>query len=65
MPCNLDRLSVLNDLTERINADQALKALRATNFLLEDTLYTNANVRLALEVMLMDYPASKSGRTRH
>jgi DNA polymerase-3 subunit delta' len=65
MPCNLDRLSVLNDLTERINADQALKALRATNFLLEDTLYTNANVRLALEVMLMDYPASKSGHTRH
>ena len=58
LPCNLDRMPVLEELVQQISPDAALKALQATHYLLEDTLYTNANVRLALEVMLMDYPVT-------
>ena len=36
--------------------EDALKALLATRELLQRTLNTNANVRLALETMFLDYP---------
>lgn len=64
LPCNLDRMAVLESLVRQISPESALKALRATNYLLEDTLYTNANVRLALEVMLMDYPTQPGAKAR-
>lgn len=54
-PTNADRTDRLRRLANRVGADGALAALRATRTLL-DTLETNANVRLALEVMFLDYP---------
>ncbi len=54
-PTNADRAERLSRLAERVGADGALSALRATRALL-NLLNTNANVRLALEVMLLDYP---------
>jgi DNA polymerase-3 subunit delta' len=63
-PCNLDRLPMLEEFANQISAEAALKALRTTHFLLEDTLYTNANVRLALEVMMLDYPAPPGVRVK-
>ncbi|MCS7072742.1 MAG: hypothetical protein NZM00_14650 [Anaerolinea sp.] len=52
---NLDREEELRALARRISAPAALRALRATRAL-QTTLQTNANLRLALEVMLLDYP---------
>ena len=54
-PCNSDRAGEIQQLVIQINAEDALKALNATQTLLK-TLYTNANVRMALEVMFLDYP---------
>jgi DNA polymerase-3 subunit delta' len=52
---NLDREEQLRALARRMSAQEALDALRATRAL-QTTLQTNANLRLALEVMLLDYP---------
>jgi len=65
IPCNLDRMPILEELVQHISPDAALKALSVTHYFLENTLYTNANVRLALEVMLMDYPNPSGVRVRH
>jgi len=54
-PANLDRADHLDALAHRMSGDEALIALRATQNLL-NVLNTNANTRLALEVMLLDYP---------
>lgn len=55
-PCNSDRLVEMQQLTQRLYPDAALNALQATRYLLNKTLKTNANIRMALEVMFLDYP---------
>lgn len=50
-----DRTAHLSRLAAQVSEAETLTALRATQTLLS-TLKTNANVRLALEVMLLDYP---------
>lgn len=52
---NLDRREALEKLAHFISADDARRALVATRALI-DTLSTNANIRLALEVLLLEYP---------
>ncbi len=56
-PTNIDRLDALENLTRRYPAEIMLAALKATRSTL-NILNTNANTRLALEVMLLDYPAA-------
>ena len=54
-PTNVDRIAALRGLGNRVTAVDALTALETTR----DTvgvLSTNANVRLALEVMFLNYP---------
>jgi DNA polymerase-3 subunit delta' len=55
-PCNIDRLVEMQQWVQRIQPRDALRALAATRRLLYSTLATNANVLLALETMLLDYP---------
>jgi DNA polymerase III subunit delta' len=52
---NRDRAEHLRRLAGMIGQDNAVAALRATQQMI-GTLDTNANVRLALEVMFLDYP---------
>ena len=52
---NRDRAERLSRLAVQIDVETISTAMLATNTLLE-TLHTNANARLALEVMLLDYP---------
>lgn len=54
-PANADRADTLRVLASRVTPEQALGALQATSAMLGH-LATNANVRLALEVMFLDYP---------
>lgn len=53
--CNVDRRAAIERLLYTVDADQARAALHATRALL-DRLPYNINLRLALEVMLLDYP---------
>lgn len=55
-PCNSDRIVQIQQWSQRMGADAALRGLKATRTLLYDTLQTNANVRLALEALMLDYP---------
>ncbi|QPC83548.1 DNA polymerase III subunit delta' [Phototrophicus methaneseepsis] len=55
-PCNSDRRAELEQIVVRLQPEAALHALQATRELLLKTLNTNANVRLALEAMFLDYP---------
>lgn len=52
---NVDRSNALRRLADTLTPEKALNALRATVKML-DTMETNASVRLALEVMFLDYP---------
>ncbi|MCC6804616.1 MAG: hypothetical protein IT319_17165, partial [Anaerolineae bacterium] len=54
-PTNIDRGYALERLGARYPAETMLAALNATRETLQ-TLNTNANTRLALEVMFLDYP---------
>ncbi|MCU0511549.1 MAG: DNA polymerase III subunit delta' [Anaerolineae bacterium] len=54
--CNIDRADVLQRLAQQFPPAQLLRGLKATRHLLNDTLLTNASMRLALEVMLLEYP---------
>jgi DNA polymerase-3 subunit delta' len=54
-PSNVDRAPAFEQLARYVSADEALAALNATQTALR-TLHTNANTRLALEVMFLDYP---------
>ncbi|MEP7290701.1 MAG: hypothetical protein ABI835_02910 [Chloroflexota bacterium] len=56
-PTNIDRAQSLEKLTEYYPAETMLAALEATRGTLH-MLTTNANIRLALEVMFLDYPAA-------
>ena len=53
--CNVDRRAAIERLLYTVDSDQARAALHATRALL-DRLSYNINLRLALEVMLLDYP---------
>lgn len=53
--CNIDRRVSIEQIAQRASEADALKALNATRHTL-DLLNTNTNVRLALEVMFLDYP---------
>jgi len=56
-PCHSDRLVAMQQLLQRgVDTAAALKALRATRHMLQETLKTNASVRMALEVLFLDYP---------
>jgi DNA polymerase-3 subunit delta' len=52
---NIDRESALRQLASRLPRSAALAALQATQAMLR-LLLTNANPRLGLEAMLLDYP---------
>lgn len=54
-PANIDREETLRQLAGTLTPDEALKALRATRQTLHNLVY-NLNLRLALEVMFLDYP---------
>jgi len=54
-PTNADRGDSLRRLAKVLTADDALAALRSTKEML-GYLHLNVNVRLALEVMFLDYP---------
>lgn len=54
-PANKDRYAALERLAETLSPEEALTALRATRETLQN-LNTNLNLRLALEVMFLNYP---------
>src|SRR5690606_22107191 len=54
-PANADRANALQALARQVASEDALRALRATQNMI-GLLSTNANVRLALEVMFLDFP---------
>lgn len=56
-PTNIDRALALERLTDHYPTEKVLAALNATRSTLK-MLTTNANVRLALEVMFLDYPTA-------
>jgi DNA polymerase-3 subunit delta' len=56
-PTNIDRAASLEALADRYPAETMLAALNATRNTL-NILTSNANVRLALEVMFLDYPSA-------
>ncbi len=60
-PANIDRRETIQRLAEMLTLDEALNALKATRTLL-DSLTTNLNLRLALEVMFLDYPGLQRER---
>jgi DNA polymerase-3 subunit delta' len=55
-PCNSDRHIEIQQLVQQIQVDDALKALQATRTMLNTTLKTNANMKMAFEVLFLDYP---------
>ena len=55
-PCNSDRYVEMQQLVQHIQPDAALKALQVTRSMLTETLKTNANLRMAFEVLFLDYP---------
>lgn len=58
-PTNIDRAQALEQLAENYPAETMLAALNATRGTLQ-MLTTNANTRLALEVMFLDYPVASA-----
>jgi DNA polymerase-3 subunit delta' len=54
-PANIDREEGLRQLARMIAPEDALRAMRATRETLHNLIY-NLNLRLALEVMFLDYP---------
>lgn len=57
-PTNIDQLDALKRLSKRLTAGEAAAALTATRKTIGTLTDTNANARLALDVMLLDYPAA-------
>ncbi len=54
-PANADREEALRQLARMVAPEDALRAMRATRDTLHNLMY-NLNLRLALEVMFLDYP---------
>ena len=59
-PCNSDRLVEIQQIVQTLYPDDALKALQATRKMLNEIIKTNANIRMAFEVMFLDYPGLDS-----
>lgn len=55
-PCNTDRRVAMEHIVQRITPEDAFRALQATRDMLNKTLQTNANMRMAFEVLFLDYP---------
>lgn len=55
-PCNSDRMVEMQQLAQTLYDGDALKALQATRKMLNETIKTNANMRMAFEVMFLEYP---------
>ncbi len=56
-PCNSDRMDQISRLRLMMNADEALHALKATQKLMGQLSgRINVNLRLALEVLMLEYP---------
>ncbi|MBI5667597.1 MAG: DNA polymerase III subunit delta' [Chloroflexi bacterium] len=60
-PANKDRYDSLERLAATLSPDEALAALQATRTLLNN-LSLNLNLRLALEVLFLDYPGLRRDR---
>lgn len=58
-PCNIDRRVEMEQITVIIAAEDALRALQATRKTLLEVVPTNANIRMALEVMFLQYPYTR------
>jgi len=54
-PCNSDRAEEIRSLAARASAGEAQGALEATGRTIE-ALATNANIRLALDALFLDFP---------
>ena len=54
-PCNSDRHDEISALASRLDSATAYAALKATQSLMQ-SLQTNANIRLALDALVLDYP---------
>lgn len=54
-PANIDRRESLEKIAQSTSADEALTAIQATRTLISN-MSTNLNLRLAIEVMFLDYP---------
>jgi DNA polymerase-3 subunit delta' len=54
-PSNIDRSATFEQIARDVSANEAMAALNATHTALR-TLHTNANTRLTLEIMFLDYP---------
>lgn len=61
MPVNSDRAELLYRHREQLRLEETVRALTATRRLL-GTLYSNVQLRLALEVLLLDYPGLQNER---
>jgi DNA polymerase-3 subunit delta' len=57
-PVNADRVDSLKHLAQAMTPEDAMAALKATRETLANLAY-NVNVRLTLEVMMLDYPGLK------
>lgn len=60
-PANNDRKGALDQLARTLTSNEALVALKATRSMLQN-LSLNLNLRLALEVMFLDYPGLERER---
>ena len=58
-PCNSDRADEIRALAQRTEAADAWRALEATGRTIK-ALSTNANLRLALDALFLDYPGLES-----
>jgi DNA polymerase-3 subunit delta' len=61
VPANIDRRESLAALAQSLTVEEALTALQATRGLL-DRLSANLNLRLAVEILLLEYPSLPSRR---
>lgn len=55
-PCNVDRGVELEQIALRISREDAYRALMATRHVITRILPTNASVKLATEIMFLQYP---------
>ena len=57
-PVNIDRIEALERFSRVLDPDAIAKALKATQRAHNLIENTNVNVRLLLEVLMLDYPAA-------
>ncbi len=59
-PCNSDRRVSMEQLLQTTTPEAVFQAAQATRQLLTETMKTNASLRMALEVLFLDYPGLES-----